>query len=146
MKNKTAQLVDGGQNIFTSSTRAQVALAVARVLKLQPQSAKNKTIHVASFETSMSHWLEAHKEVVGSTGWTTTNVSGNDLLKQSQEKLAAGQFHDGYMGTALVVCTGNGYQNHFSSVGTLANEELGLPKEDMADVVRQGLSLPNPFA
>lgn len=145
-KSKTARLVDNGSNVFTSSTRAQVALAVARVLKLQPASAKNKSIYISSFEASMQDWLEAHKQVLGSDGWKVTSVTGEDLLRQSQEAFATGQFHVGYMATALVVCTGKGYQNRFSEVATLANKELGLPKENMLDVVREGLALPNPFA
>jgi hypothetical protein len=138
--------VDGGQNVFTSSTRSQVALAVARVLKLQPTSAKNKCIYIASFEANMLQWLEAHKQVIGSGEWQVTDMAGDDLLKQSQDHFAAGHFHAGYMGTALVVCTGKGYQNRFSDVAALANEKLGLPREDMLDVVREGLAMPNPFA
>ena len=94
----------------------------------------------------MLQWLEAHKQVVGSSDWHVTDMAGDDLLKQSQDHFAAGQFHAGYMGTALVVCTGKGYQNRFSDVAALANEKLGLPREDMLDVVREGLAMPNPFA
>ena len=44
------------------------------------------------------------------------------------------------------VCTGTGFENHFSEVATLANKELDLPEENLVEVVRHGLSLPNPFA
>jgi hypothetical protein len=131
--------------VFTASTRAQVALAAARVLRLQPHTAKNQTIYIASFETCMSEWLRVHQEIVGKDGWKVTNVSGDDLLKQSQEAFAAGNFPAGYMGTAVVVCTGEGYQNRFSEVATLANRELGLPEEDMHQIVKEGLAMPNPF-
>ena len=94
----------------------------------------------------MSEWLAAHQDVVGSDGWEVTDIPAEALLKQSQEQLATGNFFPGYMGTALVVCTGDGYDNRFSSFSTLANDELGLSKEDMLDVVREGLATPNPFA
>ena len=145
-KQKKAELVEGGHHIFTSSTREQVALAVARVLKRQPVSMRNKSIYIASFEANMLTWLDAYKQILGSKGWDVSSIDTDALIKRSQAQFAAGQFTQGYMGLALAVCTGPGFQNHFSSFTTLANAELGLPKEDMVEVLRNGISLPNPFA
>ncbi|KAF7537054.1 hypothetical protein G7054_g4044 [Neopestalotiopsis clavispora] len=143
---KTAELVDGGKKVFTSSTRRQVARAAARVLAKQPASMRNQTIFVASFEVPMLTWLNAYKEIVGSDGWTVTSVTAEEMAKRSQAQLAAGDFANGYMGTALVVCTGEAYQNHYSSFTELANKELELPEEDLLAVLKEGMALPNPFA
>lgn len=93
----------------------------------------------------MAQWLDAHKQVLGSDGWKVTSVSGDTYLKNSQEKFAAGDHLGGYIGTSLVVCSGEGYQNRFSEIGTLVNKELGLPDENMVEVVREGLATKNPF-
>ncbi|KAF5535191.1 NAD(P)-binding Rossmann-fold containing protein [Fusarium mexicanum] len=142
---KTAQLLDDGRNVFTCTTREQVGRTVARVLAKQPERMKNDIIYVSSFEVSMLDWLNAFKEVVGSGGWTVTHIDSETMLKESQAKMALGHFQEAYVGLALVVCTGRGYQNRFSSVKKLVNEELNLPKEDMVEVVKAGLALPNPF-
>lgn len=144
---KTAELVDGGRNVFTCTTREQLSLAVARVLKRRPTSMRNSQIYIASFEVNMLAWLDAYKQITGPEGWTVTEVDGETMIKQSQAKFAAGNFTEGYTGLALVVCTGEGYQNKFSKFTTLANEELGLSQdEDMVEVLKRGISLPNPFA
>lgn len=121
-------------------------MAAARVLKRQSVSMRNKCIYVASFELNMLTWLGAYKRAVGHEGWNVTNVDAQSLIKRSQAELAAGQFAQGYMGTALAVCTGPGFQNHFSSFAELANKELDLPQEDLAEVLKTGLAMPNPFA
>lgn len=143
---KTATLVDGGRHVFSSTTREQVALAAAQLLKKQAPSMKNTSIYVASHEINMLTWLNAYQEVVGADGWEITNVESEALLAQSNADMAAGNFHRGYMGIALAVCTGPGFENHFSKVATLANEELKLPTVDVVETVRYGLSIPNPFA
>lgn len=143
---KTADLVDEGRNVFTSTTRAQVSLAAARILKKQLPSTKNKIVYVASFEVDMLAWLDAYKKNVGSEGWAVSSVDAETTLKQAQAHFAAGEFQEGYVDSALAVCTGKGYQNHFSAYATLANEELDLPEEDIVEVVKEGLSMPNPFA
>jgi hypothetical protein len=94
----------------------------------------------------MSDWLDAHQQIVGTDGWQISSISEADLLKESQDAFKTGNFHKGYIGTALVVCTGEGYQNRFSEVAKLSNEELGLKMETMVDIVREGLRMPNPFA
>lgn len=143
---KAAELVDGGRNVLSSTTRQQVALATARVLKKQPPSMKNSSIYVASHEVNMLTWLSAYQEVLGADGWEITSIDSGNLLAQSKVDMASGTFHRGYVGLALAVCTGPGYQNQFSEVATLVNEELELPSEDLVETVRYGLSLPNPFA
>ncbi|KAJ4246275.1 hypothetical protein NW762_013626 [Fusarium torreyae] len=143
---KTAQLVDDGRNVFTCTTREQVGRTVARLLAKQPASMKNDIIYVSSFEASMLDWLDAFKKVIGSEGWMVTHVDGQTMLKESQAKMAAGRFQEAYVGLALIVCTAKGYQNRFSTVKKLVNEELELPEEDMVEVVRAGLAMPNPFA
>lgn len=143
---RTAELLDGGRNVFSCSTREQASLAVARILKLQPASMRNNTAYVASFEVDMSTWLDAHKQILGSDGWTVRSVDSETMVKQAQEHFAGGDFLQGYVASALPVCTGPGFRNRFSDFATLANDELGLPKEDLVEVVGEGLELPNPFA
>lgn len=142
---KTVELLEGGHHVFTTTTRTQLSSTVARVLKKQPSSARNQCIFVASFEVNMLTWLDAYKQIKGSEGWTITNITTDELTKRSQQQLAEGDFPHGYMGLAKVVCTGPGYLNHFSEFATLINEELRLPREDLIEVVRAGLALPDPF-
>ena len=138
--------MDDGRKVFSASTRDQVARSAARILKKQPATAKNSCVYVASFEVDMNTWFNAHKEVLGSEGWRTTSISSDAVLERSQEYFKAGNFTKGYTDSALAVCTGTGFENHFSEVATLANKELDLPEENLVEVVRHGLSLPNPFA
>ncbi|KAK5703157.1 hypothetical protein LTR97_004106 [Elasticomyces elasticus] len=141
----TAELIDEGRNIFSASTREQVARAAARVLKKQPASAKNASIYVASFEADMKTWLDAHKQILGPDDWKVTNADTESMLQRSQAHFGAGEFMQGYTTSALAVCTGTGFQNHFSKFATLANDELDLPKEDLVEVVRGALLLRNPY-
>ena len=106
---------------------------------------RNNVIYVASFEVDMLTWLKAHQDVVGADGWNVSSIDSQTLLAQSQAHMASGDFHREYTGLALVVCTSEGFQNQFSKFAPLANEELGLPMEDLHETVRCGLAMPNPF-
>ncbi|KAK4889764.1 hypothetical protein LTR27_011476 [Elasticomyces elasticus] len=144
--NRTAELIDEGRNIFSASTREQVARAAARILKKQPASAKNASIYVASFEADMKTWLDAHKQILGSDDWKVKSADTESMLQRSQAHFGAGEFMQGYTTSALAVCTSTGFQNQFSKFATLVNDELDLPKEDLVEVVRGALLLRNPYA
>lgn len=100
---------------------------------------------MASFEVDMNTWLDSHRQVLGSEDWTITSVDSETMISRAQAHFKAGEFHQGYTSSALAVCTGAGFQNQFSKVAPLVNKELDLPEENLVEVVRRGLVLPNPF-
>ncbi|GAM91373.1 hypothetical protein ANO11243_094230 [Dothideomycetidae sp. 11243] len=130
---KTATLLDNGSNIFSSSTRRQTALAVARVLSRTPALAANNSIYISSFETSMSSVVDVYKLLGGSEGWKVDSMSSTEQIERSQAALAKGDFPAGYKGLALVVSTAAGYGNRFSELEGYANEVLGLEEEDLVE-------------
>lgn len=129
---RQAIIWDSGDTRFSTSTRTTIGTAVARVLSHADETA-NKYLYVSSFETSMNRLLASLERATGGQEWKTTHVATDEQVKEGREGLAKGEFMKAGK-LALAVSFKGGLGGDFATEETLANEMLGLPKED-PDVV-----------
>ena len=139
-KTHTATLLDNGTHTFSTTTQSTVGLAIARTLK-HPEQTANKNLFISSFETNLLGVLDAYKKATGHQDWEVSYISAAEQTKVAQEALARGERMAGAGKLAITISTGEGFLNDYSKVeGRTANELLGLPKEDLDEVVKKALS------
>lgn len=135
---KEATIWDSGNGRFSCSSRANIAKAVAAVL-LNPDKTANKYIYTSSFEVTQNEILQSlEKQTTGGQPWKVHPVTSEDQIKSGREAMAKGDF----VGTgklALAASYAGTYGGNFMEEGKLANEELGIPREDLDEVVKSVL-------
>jgi hypothetical protein len=129
------EIWDSGAATFSWSTRATIADAVARIL-LRPEQTANNYIYVSTFETNQLELLEALKRVTGSHDWDVSYVNSEDKIKQGKELLAEGKVMMGLMNIVCAFAFSGKFEADFAKTEKLANDILGLPQEDVAEVIR----------
>ncbi|KAF3762134.1 NAD(P)-binding protein [Cryphonectria parasitica EP155] len=136
-KQKTATIVDSGNEPFQTSNKGLIAKAVASVLK-HPQETANKYLSIASFQPTLNQILEIVEAETGSK-WTVERQSTADLQKIGEEKLAKGDFSA--FGPLLRVHLYRDGEGHALKEGEKANALLGLPEnEDIKETLRKWLA------
>jgi hypothetical protein len=145
-KNKTATLYDDGKARFSTTLLSTVGLAVARLLSLPVESSSgaslstyaNKFIYLSSFHTTQQEILDAVQKATKTTesDWTITKLCAQSYVDQGNEKMARGDF-SGMVDLLYAVMFKEGLGADYESVKGTSNEVLGLPKEDMVEVVRR---------
>ncbi|KAK4154229.1 hypothetical protein C8A00DRAFT_32984 [Chaetomidium leptoderma] len=137
LKDKTATVIDSGDEKWQASTLAQVGRAVAGILK-HPDETANKYLATASFNLSQNELIQLVEELTGSK-WPVTRVASADLQKAGEEKLAAGDYRafvDFLRAHNSADGAGNGLPEEES-----ANKLIGLPYEDLRASVEAWLKL-----
>lgn len=135
-KEKTARLIDAGDEPFQASNLAFIGKAVASVLK-HPSETANKYLQVASFSPTQNQIVAALEELTNAK-WTTTSVSSADLTKTGEEKFAKGDF-SAFLELLQAHCYAAGKGNGLTAE-TSANKVLGLEEEDLKDTLRKWLA------
>ncbi|KAH8906427.1 NAD(P)-binding protein [Coniochaeta sp. PMI_546] len=132
---KTARVVDSGNEKFQASNVHFVGKAVASILK-HPEQTANKYLSVASFNVSLNEIIKTIEELTGTT-YTVNKVSSADLQKLGEEKLSKGDYSAfGPLVTAWNYADGAGKG---LTPETSANELLGLKEEDLKETVKAWL-------
>ncbi|AEO59818.1 hypothetical protein MYCTH_2308372 [Thermothelomyces thermophilus ATCC 42464] len=90
LKDKTATVIDSGDEKWYASTLAQIGRVVAGILK-SPDETANKYLSTASFNLSQNELIALVEELTGSK-LSVTKVSSADLIRAGEEKLTAGNF------------------------------------------------------
>ena len=130
-----ATIWDSGEVRFSTTTRPKVAASVVQVLTRAKETA-NKYLYISSFETSMKEILASLEKATGGQKWETTHVSWEDEVTDGREALSSGEFmRAGKL--ALAASFKGGLGANFASEETLANEMIGLPKEDLDNVIAE---------
>jgi hypothetical protein len=109
-----------------------VAKAVVGVLK-NPDITANQHVYVSSFEASLND-LVATAEKIQDTRYSILHTSTETEAEAARNALATGNF----MAAAklLLVATLNpGYGSNFADEGHLWNDKLGVPRENLTEVV-----------
>lgn len=135
VKGKKFEVVDSGNEKFQGSTLPQIGRAVAGVLK-HPEETKNKYLLTSSFNVSQNDIFAAVKELTGAE-YEVKKIDSKELKRVGEEKLSQGNFGAFYE-LLRVYLYADGADNHIKEEES-ANELLGLPKEDLKEVIRDSL-------
>lgn len=125
-------ILDGGNRAFSTANLSQVGNAVVAVL-LKPEETANEYLYVDSFTATQSEILAELEKATGEK-WKVTETTSEDEKTQGQEWFAKGDF-SGLLSLLKVIIFGEGYGSDFTKDAVLANEKLGLPKQDLATTV-----------
>ncbi|KAL3417505.1 NmrA-like family protein [Phlyctema vagabunda] len=129
---KSATIYDSGNEAFLGTNLSTIGQAVVAVLQ-QPQQTANRYLNIASFTTTQNEVRALLEAETGST-WTLTRASTEDERTTGEQKLAQGDRSAfGHLLKPHLFGDGIGHAN---PRGGLANDELGLPKEDLRETLR----------
>ncbi|KAG0648086.1 Bifunctional pinoresinol-lariciresinol reductase 2 [Hyphodiscus hymeniophilus] len=134
LREKTAIIFDSGNEPFNGTNVGTIGLAIASILQ-HPAKTANRYLNIASFTTTQNTLLKILEEETGEE-WTVTHLKTDDSFKSAEEKLAKGDYSafGDYLKPHLYG-DGKGHANV-----PLANEELGLPKEDLRETIKMALA------
>lgn len=132
---KRATIWDSGNEPFTGTNLPTIGLAVVAALK-NPEMA-GRYLDIASFVTTQNEILAILEEETGAK-WTVERKSTSESDKIGDDKFAKGDYSafSDYLKGHL---WGDG-RGQSAKKGKLANEELGLPAEDLRATVKAGLA------
>jgi uncharacterized protein YbjT (DUF2867 family) len=100
MKGKKVTLYDGGEKQVTGSTTDFIANCVGAVVRLAPETTKNRRIRIAEVTYSGLEILRAFKEVTGEK-WEVEEKSTDSLLVEGKKAGARGDMRGFYLGNIL---------------------------------------------
>ncbi|KAK0111947.1 hypothetical protein ONS96_001211 [Cadophora gregata f. sp. sojae] len=111
-----------------------VATAVAKVL-FKPEETKNKPLFISSFTVSQNQVLGELEEATGSK-WEVRRMTEEAALEKAR-KLDNKDHSDGLKLLILMLLYADSTDRgaNFKKDGLLANELLGLPVENLSDVI-----------
>ncbi|KAK3898179.1 hypothetical protein C8A05DRAFT_47427 [Staphylotrichum tortipilum] len=127
LKDKSATVLDSGNEKFQASTLAQVCRAVAGILK-HPDETANKYVSVASFNMSENELVTLVEEL---TGWTlpVTHIKSADIRKTGEDKIAVADARG--FADLLRMYNGADGAGHKLEEADSVNRVIGLPYEDL---------------
>lgn len=146
VKDKKAVFFDEGTTKINTSTLAQCGRAVSALLDLPINKEsdkpaiddwKNDSLYVSSFLVSQRDMLDSVHKALGDSDsdWTITYENAEERTNSALQAMYKGQFS----GFAQAMYTRFFYNNgdgNFEAKHGLANERLGLPKEDLDEVTK----------
>ena len=138
---KTATIWGDGSTRFSSSTYAGIAQAVVSILE-NPVRTKNQTVYISSFEFSLNELLDAYKTVFGDEGWKVEYREIDSGIEEARQKIGAEDFMTRMKAIgrlALLSTVKPGLGGDFVESGISWNEELGVEREDLVEVLRRVL-------
>ncbi|KAL4784116.1 hypothetical protein BJX76DRAFT_328069 [Aspergillus varians] len=134
--NRTITLTDDGQGHFSTTTLANTALALNRIL-LNPSTTANQIVFVSDFATTQVELVGAIERVTGEK-WQRESVNTAETIPALQEGWNKGDGGAGY-GLINIGFTKGTYTGHFEPLYPLRNKELGLTEKDLEGVVKEAL-------
>ncbi|ETS77777.1 hypothetical protein PFICI_09839 [Pestalotiopsis fici W106-1] len=135
---------DEGKQPINTTTWPQSGLAVARLLSLPEEKLaefKNKFVYISSFCISQKDMFESVLRVTGTTekDWKITYEDSRERYQSAIKALQSGD-RSGFgraMYTRMFYPDGSGV---YENIRGLQNELLGLPKEDLDEFTKIGIS------
>ncbi|KAF3922440.1 hypothetical protein AA313_de0206405 [Arthrobotrys entomopaga] len=128
---------DASDFAFSTTTRATIGTAVARVLAKLDETA-NRNIFISSFEVTMNEVFSSIKKATGVSDWSVTATSTDEMIVSGREMWAQGNMF-GMAKLAVVSQLREEFGSNFRKLGILDNELLGIESEDVDAVVAQAL-------
>ncbi|KAJ5865657.1 hypothetical protein N7534_000210 [Penicillium rubens] len=159
IKDRKVTLFDDGTRIVTVSTWDQCGRALAALLSL-PESGptpaladfKNKEVLINSFRVSQRDMLDSLHRVLGTTDsdWEISYESVDKRLADGAEEMAKGVFTGLPKTLYGSLFLPSNKEADFAGTMELANDILGLPKEDLDEATKRAVDMVaagwNPFA
>ncbi|OTA89500.1 hypothetical protein M434DRAFT_373779 [Hypoxylon sp. CO27-5] len=132
LQGHAATIWEDGNQKFSSSTRENVAKAICGVLK-HPEITANRYVFVSSFETSMNELLSALEKAQG-VKYSISYTNIEHEVKEGRAMLAKGDFMKAHK-LMLAANLLPGYGNNFVEEEKLWNDTLGVPRENVDEVI-----------
>lgn len=129
-----ALIVDSGNRSFSTTTRATVGLAVARLLA-KPAETANRSIYVSSVQTTTNELITAYKKAANKVDLSVKHSSSEEQMRVAKEYIATGESMLGQATFGIVVSAGENAKSDFEAERLLDNELLGLPIESVDQLV-----------
>lgn len=153
-KNKTATFIDDGKTRINTSTWNQCGRAMKALLSLKelPEDEndksvtlsnwRNKALLISSFLVSQRDMLDSVHRVMDTTDadWTIEYEPHKERYQRGMELLKTGS----HLGFGICLYTRVFYPNgggNFEETWGLANDALGLPKEDFDEATKRSLEM-----
>jgi hypothetical protein len=133
---KTMILTDNGAGKFSCTTMDNTALAVNHVL-LHPSQSSNRAIYTSDFAANQEEILAAVERISGEK-WIKEYINGEESVKRAAQRIANGDPFAKY-DLINIAFTKGGYSGLFEGSYKVSNEEFGLPKRELQEVVRAAL-------
>jgi uncharacterized protein YbjT (DUF2867 family) len=132
LKEKSIDLYDGGDRLFSATTLQTIANAVTGVLK-HLEETKNRAVYVHDTATTLKKLASAGKEIVGADGWKENTVAVDEALEQAWAELKKDTPNPTIFLYNQIKASiwGEGYGGHFQ---TTDNELLGIKEKSDADI------------
>lgn len=129
---KSINLYDGGDRVFSTTTLSTIGKAVSAVLK-QPEQTKNRAVYVQDTATTLKKLAAVGKEVTGADGWKENTVAIDELVQQAWAELKKEKPNPGIFVFNFIKASiwGEGYGGHFES---LDNDVLGIEQKTDAEI------------
>ncbi|ATY60369.1 isoflavone reductase family [Cordyceps militaris] len=136
LKQERVVIYDSGNKPWSTTTIGTAAASVVKVL-LKPEETKNKPIFVASFTVSQRQVLDELEKCTGSK-WEVQKMSSAEALKKAAD-MDNKDYSEGLKLLILMLLYADNVDRgaDFEKTGSLCNELLGLPTENLAEVVGQ---------
>jgi uncharacterized protein YbjT (DUF2867 family) len=132
-KNKKLVLYDGGETPYSTTPLHAVAKGVVGVLK-NPDKTDNRAIRIHGAVLTQKRLLELGKKALGEEGWTVTESSTEDGMKEGFEIFK--QEPGNVMGWALKMLQSAIFSSkHTPEFAEVDNELLGVPDVDDAEII-----------
>lgn len=158
IKDRKVTFFDDGSRIISVSTWDQCGRALAALLSLPESGAtpalvdfKNKEVRINSFRVSQRDMLDSLHRVLGTTDsdWEITHESVAKRLADGAEEMAKGVFTGFPKMLYGGVFSPSNKEADFAGTMELANDTLGLPKEDLDEATKRVVDMVaggwNPF-
>ncbi|ETS85257.1 hypothetical protein PFICI_03282 [Pestalotiopsis fici W106-1] len=127
---------DDGDGFFSCTTEENTAAGLIEALK-RPGETKNNNIFLSDFAISQKQLLEVIEKIQG-VKYATEKVDSYALIKEKQAEVENGND----LATFTLIETGfvtGRYGGHLEEEGRVMNEQLGLPKRELEEVVKGAL-------
>jgi uncharacterized protein YbjT (DUF2867 family) len=134
--NRTITLTDDGKGHFSTTTLANTALALNRIL-LNPSSSANQIIFLSGFATTQEELVETIERLTGEK-WKRESINTAETIPALKKAWDSGDAFAGY-GLINIGFTKGTYSGHFEPAKKIWNEDLGLPGKELDGVVREAL-------
>ncbi|KAK3379246.1 isoflavone reductase [Lasiosphaeria ovina] len=134
LKDKTAHILDSGNELVSKSTLEFVGQAVAAVLTHEEQTANRYIDAVVEFTVSQNGIVRLLEET--GAKFTITRGSTEELQKRGEEKILKGDYHT-WFGDFLLAWNFKDGANVAVKDEDLSNEELGLKGKTVQERVRE---------
>lgn len=131
VRSATPKIWNGGDVVFSSTSLPTVGRAVAAVLA-HPEETKNRAVRVQDVALTQNQILEIVNRVDPETKREPLQLSTEDVLKASYERLGQGKFdEETFVPMIFSALWGEGYGGHFVDND---DELLGIKQRDLGYV------------